>query len=231
MTSELLIFGAYGALGREATASLIKKAYSGFYLFDKHIQNDFFTGNNIKNIEIGDLTSESEVKNAFDNIGPSTNKKFFLFSTIGGFWGGKDISETPLNEWDKMFDINLKTNYLIAKYFCSIVKQSAGGSICFTAASSALKPQAKRAAYDASKSALISFVKTLALEGADFNLSANALAPYIIDTASNRKWMPDSDFGSWVKPEEIGKLVDSIFCNYNFVSGNVFELAKRFETE
>ena len=228
MNKELLIFGAYGALGRGAAASLIEEDYSKIFLFDPHI-NSPVQRINVRNIKIGDLSVEEEAASAFANILPSKDKHFFLFSTIGGFWGGKSIAETGTADWDKMFEVNLKTNFQIAKQFSSLVNKSAGGSICFTAAISALKPAVRRAAYDASKSALISMVKTLALEGAEYNLSVNAVAPYIIDTPSNRKWMPDSDFESWVKPSEIGKLVGSVFSNFNILTGNVFEISNRFK--
>jgi hypothetical protein len=40
--------------------------------------------------------------------------------------------------------------------------------------------------------------------------------------------MKNASHDSWIKPEEIGQLVDSLFDNYNFVSGNVIELKHRF---
>lgn len=231
MKRELLIFGAYGALGAGAAKTLIEGNYTKIYLFDAHISTQPFTGENIDNVAIGDLTLEESVRNAFSVLKPSKDKYLFLFSTVGGFRGGKTLEYTELEDWDKMFDMNLKTNFMIAKYFSGLVRESAGGSICFTSASSALNKSPKKGAYDASKSGLISLVKTLALEGADIKLSANSIAPYIIDTPNNRKWMSGSDFDKWIKPEEIGRIVDLIFSNFNLMTGNIFELANRFETK
>ncbi len=70
-------------------------------------------------------------------------------------------------------------------------------------------------------------IKTLAEEGKEINLSANAIAPFIIDTPANREWMKDADYESWIKPAEIGELVDSIFQNYRLVSGNIYQLKYR----
>lgn len=231
MTRELLIFGAYSALGKGVTSSLLNKNYAKIFLFDRHIAPEPVGGAKVENITLGDLSKEEEVKKAFAHLTPSKEKYFFLFSTIGGFIGGKPIADIAFEEWDKMFDINLKTNFLIAKYFSNLVKNSGGGSVCFTSAITALKQAPNRGAYDSSKSALISMVKTLALEGMGFNLSANAVAPYIIDTPANREWMPDSDFRKWIKPEEIGNLADWIFSNFNIMTGNVVELVNRFEKE
>ena len=126
-----------------------------------------------------------------------------------------------------MINMNLKTGFLISKYFSQVVKDSMGGSICFTAAFTGLNPEANKSAYGVSKSGLIHLVKTLAIEGEKINLSVNAIAPYIIDTPANRKWMQDSDFSKWIKPEEIGELAHNIFTNFHFISGNTILLNKR----
>ncbi|HEY6436598.1 MAG TPA: SDR family NAD(P)-dependent oxidoreductase, partial [Ignavibacteriaceae bacterium] len=108
---------------------------------------------------------------------------------------------------------------------------SHSGSICLTSAFTGLAPESGKAVYGASKAALIHLVNTLAEEGNELKLSANAIAPYIIDTPSNRDWMKDADYDKWIKPSEIGEFVDSIFQNYNLVSGNIFQLKYRFNID
>ena len=225
MTKELLIFGSSGALGNGVTELFLKKNYDAFYLFDfKHKERDH---TNIKFITISDLSEEANVRKAFEQITPSKNKSFFLFSTIGGFTGGKNIWETEIGNFDRMINLNLKTNFLLAKYFSLLVKKSHSGSICFTAAFTGIEAEAGKAIYGLSKSALIHLVNTLAEEGNKINLSSNAIAPYIIDTPANREWMTNADYESWIKPGEIGELVNFIFQNYQFVSGNIFQLKHR----
>jgi NAD(P)-dependent dehydrogenase (short-subunit alcohol dehydrogenase family) len=229
MKNELLIFGAYGALGKGVTKVLVEKDYDEIYLFGSHINEDTKVVRlNVKNITVNDLSIEENVIEAFSNIKPAKNKRLFLFSTIGGFTGGKFIWETEVSDLEKMFNINLKTNLLLAKHFAGLVKGSAGGSICFTSAYTGSHADAKKGAYGISKSALNQLVKTLALEGKEINLSVNAVAPYIIDTPVNRQWMKSEDYSEWIKPEEIGEFVFSLFNNYNFESGNIIELKDRF---
>jgi NAD(P)-dependent dehydrogenase (short-subunit alcohol dehydrogenase family) len=126
--------------------------------------------------------------------------------------------------------MNLKTNFLIAKHFSSLVKKSYGGSICFTSAYTGNNPEELKFSYGAAKSALNYLVKTLSLEGNNINLSVNAIAPFIIDTPANREWMKNANYSSWMKPDEIAELIHSLFQNYNFISGNIIELVKRFNT-
>ncbi len=228
MTKELLIFGAYGELGKGITKSLSQKDYDKIYLFDFPNKEKNDNDPTTVNIDIKDLSVEENVKRAFKEVKPSKDKLFFLYSTIGGFAGGNYLWETNIDEWEKMFSMNLKSNFLIAKYFSELVEKSAGGSICFTSAYVGVEAEEQKGAYGASKGALIHMVETLAKEGKKIKLSANAVAPYIIDTNPNREWMKDADFESWNKPEEIGDLAHSIFQNFHFFTGNILKLTSRF---
>ena len=228
MKKELLIFGANGALGKGISEVLKQKDFDKIYLFDFDLTN-LPEGKNIKSIVIKDLAEEKNVIGAFSNVNPSKEKYYFLYSTVGGFAGGKNIWEVEESELDKMFSMNLKSSFFIAKHFSGLVKKSSGGSICFTAAFTGVNPEVKKAAYGSSKAALIHLVKTLDLEGKEINLTANAIAPYIIDTPANRKWMKDSDYETWLKPKEVGELVYSIFSHFNYFTGNVINLTHRFK--
>lgn len=226
MKKELLIFGASGALGNGVTEVFLKKNYEKVYLFDfKHKE---IAQTNVQQIIVKDLSIEGNVKKAFSEIEPSKEKVFYLFSTIGGFTGGKKIWETETGDFDRMINMNLKTSFLIAKYFSLLVKDSHSGSICLTSAYTGLVAEPGKAVYGTSKAALIHLIKTLAEEGKEINLSANAIAPFIIDTPANREWMKDANFEDWIKPEEIGEYVNSIFQSYNLLSGNIYQLKYRF---
>jgi len=227
MHKELLIFGSNGALGSGVTDVLLKKNYNKIYLFDFHPKKNISSDKAV-NIQIEDLSVEENAIKAFSNIKPSKKNAYFLFSTVGGFAGGNKVWETNTDEWPEMMNKNLITSFNIAKYFAKLVKGSHSGSICFTSAFVGISPEKEKAAYGASKSALIHLVETLAKEGNDICLSANAIAPYIIDTPANREWMKDEDFELWTKPSEIGELVHRIFESYNFLSGNILKLKGRF---
>jgi NAD(P)-dependent dehydrogenase (short-subunit alcohol dehydrogenase family) len=229
MRKEIIIFGANGALGKGITNAMTKKDYSTTCLFDLEIEKEIITGSgSVIKINTKDLSIEKNVKEAFNNIKSKADTTFFLYSTVGGFAGGKSIGETDEEEWDRMMNMNLKSNFFIAKYFSKLVEKSAGGSICFTAAETGLNPEKHKGPYGISKSGLIHLVKTLALEGKTIKLSANAIAPYIIDTPANRRWMKDGDYSEWIKPEEIGELAYDIFEHFNFISGNIISLKSRF---
>ncbi len=229
MKQKLLIFGSSGALGNGVTDVFLKKNYDEIYLFDfKHKEESY---DNIIRIIVNDLSEEKNVRQAFSHVKPDKDSAYYLFSTVGGFIGGKKIWETEVGYLDRMINMNLKTNFLIAKYFSILIQNSHSGSICLTSAYTGLFEEEGKAVYGASKAALIHLVKTLSEEGKEIKLSANAIAPFIIDTPSNREWMTSSDYEKWIKPAEIGEFVNSIFQNYNLVSGNIFKLKYRFNRE
>ncbi|QQS37991.1 MAG: SDR family oxidoreductase [Ignavibacteriales bacterium] len=228
MTRELLIFGAGGYLGKGITSSLLSKNYDKIYLFDFDISKIKTEKENVVLIDTSDLSEEDNVMNVLSKVSPGKDKILFLYSTIGGFSGGRKIWDAEIADYQKMMTINLQTSFLIAKHFSKLVKDSLAGSICFTAALTGLKEEVGKGVYGVSKAALIHLVKTLALEGKEINLSVNALAPYIIDTPANRDWMKEADYSSWIKPEEVGELVHDLFTRFNFVTGNVIKLTNRF---
>jgi NAD(P)-dependent dehydrogenase (short-subunit alcohol dehydrogenase family) len=226
MEKHLLIFGSNGALGRGVTDVLVKKDYDRIYLYDSRPNE--INGNNIEKILIGNLADESNVIKAFSTIKPSKGIEYFLFTTVGGFTGGKKLWETDTSDLTKMLDSNLKTSFLLGKYFARIVKESAGGSILFTSAYTGIYPEKGKAPYGVSKSSVIYLTETLALEGADINLSVNTIAPFIIDTPANREWIgKDYDYERLIKPEEIGEVVHSVFLNFRIISGTVIKLPGR----
>lgn len=227
MDSKLIIFGANGALGKGVTKSLLSKDYDEICLFDFKF-DESISDPKVKQYIIKDLSVENNVLAAMYEIKTNEKTKLFLYSTIGGFYGGTSVWETAEIDFDRMIDMNLKINFFIAKHFSTLVKESLGGSICFTSAFTGNHPEKLKFAYGAAKSAINYLVKTLSQEATELNLSVNAIAPFIIDTATNRGWLKNANYASWIKPEEIGELVHSLFANYNFVSGNIIELKERF---
>lgn len=224
MDKVLIITGATGSLGSGIIDHLTGKDYAKIYLTGRHLDK----GNNsrrISYIPTGDMTNEKSVAECFNEITVQESNLYFLFSTIGGYTGGKRLWETSFDEFEKMLKINLYSSFLIAKHFSLLVSRSKGGAICFTTSMTSLVAEKNKGVYGISKSALNYLVKTLSLEGKDINMSVNAVAPYIIDTEENRGWVKDPE--QLIKPMEIGELVHKLFENFNFISGNIMELPSR----
>lgn len=225
MTKSLIIAGASGNLGSGVLKILLTKNYDNYFVFLRKGKTLPIMDERIVLIEINDLAIEEDVDSAFSRINPDKNTVFYLFSSIGGYMGGKPLWEYTVRELDKILNLNLLTSFLLCKYFAKLVQQSLGGSICLTSALISIKPEQNKSLYGLSKSALNSMIKTFALEGRSINLSANVIAPYIIDSPENREWVKDTS--TLITPEEIGEVVHSLFNEYRVFSGNIVELKQK----
>jgi 3-oxoacyl-[acyl-carrier protein] reductase len=84
--------------------------------------------------------------------------------------------------YDRVFRINVKSIQLFAQHAVPELKKRGGGSILNTASAAALRPRPGGAAYAASKGAVITFTRALAVELASDNIRVNALAPVAAPT-------------------------------------------------
>ena len=62
-------------------------------------------------------------------------------------------------------------------------------------------------AYSASKAALVSLVRTVAIENKGTGITANVVLPGTMDTPANRAAMPDADPSKWVHPSQVASLL------------------------
>jgi NAD(P)-dependent dehydrogenase (short-subunit alcohol dehydrogenase family) len=88
------------------------------------------------------------------------------------------------------------------------------GSIVNVAAKAAFDHGAGAAAYAASKAAAVALMDSLAADTKGAGIRVNSILPSIIDTAANRSAMPDANFATWPKPEEIAEVI--LFLSSNF---------------
>jgi NAD(P)-dependent dehydrogenase (short-subunit alcohol dehydrogenase family) len=129
-----------------------------------------------------------------------------LVNIAGGFTFAT-LADAPGSVWDQMFRINLLTAVTASRAALAALKASGTGSIVNIGAGAAAKAGAGMGAYAASKAGVAKLTESLADELASAGVRVNALLPSIIDTPTNRRDMPKADFGSWVQPQDIGKVI------------------------
>jgi NAD(P)-dependent dehydrogenase (short-subunit alcohol dehydrogenase family) len=154
-----------------------------------------------------DLTDvQAAQKLAHDVIG-RFQKIDTLVHVMGGFAGGKPITETDDATWDRMLRLNLKSSINILRAVIPHMRQAARGSVIAIGSRNAVEPAANLSAYNASKAALLSLVQTAALENKDLGITANVILPATMNTDANRKADPGADPTKWVQPERVAALV------------------------
>ena len=150
-----------------------------------------------------DLTRTAECERVARDAGPVD----VLVHLMGGFAGGKPVQTTDDETWDRMMDMNLRSAFYMIRAVLPGMIDRKRGKILAAGSRTGVQPAATLSAYGASKAALISLIKTVALEGKENGITANVILPSVIDTAANRAAMPSADPSKWVRPESVAKLL------------------------
>jgi len=130
-----------------------------------------------------------------------------LAHTIGAFAGGQSVAETDEATFQKMFDLNFKSAFYLLRAALPAMRKTGNGRIVAIGSRAAVDPGPGVGAYSASKAALVSLIKTIALENKDVGITANVILPGTMDTPANRKMIPNADISKWVQPANVASLV------------------------
>jgi len=200
----VMVTGAKGGLGAHVTRAFLNTGAwvvgSSRTIDDSKFAHPRFTG------IPADLTMDGDARSlarrAIDRFG----KIDALVHVAGGFAGGCPIHETDDATWEGMMSLNLRAAFYILRAVIPHMRQEARGRIVAIGSRAGVEPAANISAYSASKAALVSLVRTAALENRDLGITANLILPGTIDTQANRQADPHADRSRWVSPEGLAEL-------------------------
>jgi NAD(P)-dependent dehydrogenase (short-subunit alcohol dehydrogenase family) len=95
---------------------------------------------------------------------------------------GGSVIETSLADWERVVAVNLTGSFLLCRAALPLMIASGGGSIILIASQLGRVGSAGRAAYCATKGALIQLAKVMAIDHAAQNIRVNALSPGAVET-------------------------------------------------
>jgi NAD(P)-dependent dehydrogenase (short-subunit alcohol dehydrogenase family) len=200
-----LVTGANGGLGHHVTQALLNAGATVVGVSRKIQQSDFespaFTA------LPGEISTAAGAKSMVDNLVARFARLDVVVHTVGGFAGGRSIAETDDATFQRMFDLNLNSTFYLLRAVLPAMRKTGNGRIIAIGSRAALEPGAGGGAYSSSKAAMVSLIRTVALENRDAGITANAILPGTIDTPGNRKAMPNADVSRWVRPANIAGLV------------------------
>lgn len=167
--------------------------------------------------DIGDLSQcEAVCRQAIDQHGPI----HILINNVGGRRIAHPTHEMPLDEWQKIVDLNLNSTFLCTKLIGgAMVDQGIRGRIINIASVSGMV--ANRGiggrSYETCKAGVIQFTKAVAADWAPHGITVNAICPGGFMTEPNVRWsetnpevieafkqqIPMGEFG---QPEDLGPL-------------------------
>ena len=200
-----LVTGANGGLGIHVTKALLEADFTVVGLAPRIRQSDFDHPNFIALPAA--LDSLDAAKKAVDSVIARCGRIDVLAHLVGGFTGGQTVTDTDDATWQRMLDMNLNSAFHILRAVIAEMRKAGGGRVIAISSRAAQEPAATIGAYSASKAALVSLIKTVALENKDAGITANVILPGTIDTPANRKDIPGVDVSTWVQPASIASLI------------------------
>ena len=134
---------------------------------------------------VADVADERQVREAVQGAVERFGALHILYNNAGVLWRDRDVSvlETDEAVWDRVFAINLKGMVWVCKYGVPKLIEAGGGAIVNVGSTSALLGDTiPQDAYTASKGAVISLTRNLAVQFAAHGVRANCIHPGFTDT-------------------------------------------------
>ena len=156
----------------------------------------------------GDLSVPADVAAAVEvAAGDPAAPLRAVVNLTGGYAGGGLVADTPIEEFERMLTVNLRPAYLVTAAALPHLVAAGGGGIVYVSSRAAVSPYPGVAGYATAKAAVLAFADAVAVEYREQNVRSNTVLPSLIDTPTNRRYMPDADFARWVTPEAIAPTI------------------------
>ena len=124
-----------------------------------------------------DVSDEDSVRALFEAVGPELH---ILVNAAGVLATTALTPDTEVDDWDRMFAVNTRGTFLTCKH--ALPRMKAGASIVNVASVAGMVGVKDRAAYGASKGAVIAFTRALAIDHVSDGVRVNCVCPGTIDS-------------------------------------------------
>lgn len=125
---------------------------------------------------IADVSTDAEVRPAVDEAAAALGR---LDVVVGcaGIAGRGTVTSTDLDEWERVFAVNVRGLFLTARAAIPHLREAGGGVIVNVASQLGLVAAPNAAAYCASKGAVLQLTKAMAIDHASEGIRVNAVCP------------------------------------------------------
>ena len=219
MTSKkkiVLITGAESGIGKSTSKIFLNNNFRVIGTSLKNNKDKYIK--DFDNYQI-DITNNTEWRDLASIIRKKYSKIDVLVNSAGVRLSG-NLETTSMNDWSYHFNNNVTGTFLACKYTLPLLKKSDKSSIINLASINSIRGVKNMLAYATSKSAIVSFTASLALDLSKHNIRVNAVAPGAIDTpmlASFKKDLTLKEYqkrmrdnhpiGRIGKPEEVASVI------------------------
>jgi 3-hydroxybutyrate dehydrogenase len=137
------------------------------------------------------LSRPAQIKQMVD-AGVARFGKIDILINNAGIQHVASVDDFPENKWEEIIGINLSAAFYTTKLCAPSMKAAKWGRIINIASAHGLVASPFKSAYVASKHGLVGFTKSVALELAEFGITANSICPGYVDTDLVRNQIADT---------------------------------------
>ena len=167
---KILIAGASRGIGKYLADKL---ASDGYMVYGSYNQTKPDENSNVEFCKV-DTTVAEEVKSWIRGISFNKEDKIVLINCVGANYNAM-LHKSDADEWEKAFDVNLMGAYYLSKSILPVMRENGFGRIIFLSSVVPKIGVPGTSAYSAAKAALWGLSKTIAIENAKKNITANCI--------------------------------------------------------
>lgn len=182
-----------------------------------------------------DVSFEESVMQAIQQV-EEKHGQIHIMINAAGIVGpsGTKITDYPVEEYDKVYAVNLRGSFLMTKYAVKSMEKYNYGRILLLASIAGKEGNPFMTGYSSTKAGVIGLVKGIGKEYAHTGITVNGLAPAVIRTAMNEKTAPEQlaymtakiPMGRLGTVEEVAALSCWIVSKEaSFNTGHVFDIS------
>ncbi|PRB02078.1 SDR family NAD(P)-dependent oxidoreductase [Microbacterium sp. MYb64] len=132
-----------------------------------------------------DVSSEADIERVVASVVDGFGGVDVVFNNAGIIRRTTAV-ETTVEEWDRVFGVNVRAIFLMCKHVVPIMAANGGGSIVNTGSGWGLKGGGQALSYCASKGAVVNMTRALAIDHGPQGIRVNSVNPGDVDTGMLR---------------------------------------------